>query len=244
MLAITLKELEDLPWFPELLRNYQTDFVGFTSNILGVYKPFVEYLKQHGESASVMKDLGSGSGAPAISVFENCVRFEHLLLTDKYPRELAKASHNISYSKQSCDVMDMFFSPGVCYTMFNAFHHFTDEEKCEIINRIRAAGSHAYFVEILEPTARTLAKVIALTTVGVLLFTPFIRPVSVSRLFFTYVIPVNVCTIAIDGIISVKRSKCAAEYRKLFAPFCNAVKVFQLQHKLGSTTVIEIVPQQ
>ncbi len=242
MSAFAIRELEDLNWFPERLRNYQTDFVGAISTTLRVYKSFADYLKLNAPQVKIMKDLCAGSGAPAVTVFESCGQFEHLLLTDKFPRKLQREVSNVSYASESFDVLNIFYSPGVCYTMFNAFHHFNDEEKKAIVKKIRVSGSHAYFVEILEPTFACLLKVIALTTIGVVLFTPFIRPFSLTRLILTYIVPVNIITITIDGIISVMRSKSASEYTKLFAYNNDSVNVFELKHLFGKTTVIEILP--
>jgi hypothetical protein len=241
MQTLALKELEDQTWFPELLRNHQTDFVGFASNVLHAYAPFADYLKAKNIRAEIMKDLCAGSGAPAIFVFRRSGQFRHLLLTDKFPRRLHNDKPDVSYSQQSTDVLKMFFSPGVCYTMFNAFHHFTDVEKQQLVKRMTVAGSRAYCVEILEPTWFCLLKILLLTTFGTLLLTPFIRPFSWSRLFFTYVIPLNVISIAFDGIVSVRRARSVSHYKELLSAFSN-VNVFTLKYGLGSATVIEVQP--
>ena len=187
-----------------------------------------------------MTDLCSGSGEPAISIFKQCGSFTRLELTDKYPAE-SVVSNDIIYLQESVDVLDMAFEPGKCYTMFNAFHHFDDADKLRIIERIRTAGSRAFFAEILEPNFVFVLKILFITTIGNLLLTPFIRPFSLSRLVLTYLIPLNIFTIAYDGIVSVFKSRSVKQYRHLFAGQ-QGVNVFRLQKGLSSIVVIEAVP--
>ena len=80
---------------------------------------------------------------------------------------------------------------------------------------MHAAGAGAFFVEPLQPDLPTFAEVLFLTTVGNFFLAPFVRPFSWRRIFFTCVLPVNIFTIAFDGIVSVFKSKTAAAYRKL-----------------------------
>src|SRR5688572_2331562 len=143
MSTFALKELEDQQWFPESLRNYQTDFVGYASTLFNAYGQFAQYLKSHEHEQNVMLDLCAGSGAPAIAVFRECRNFRRLLLTDKFPNRFSSESDNVSYSGESADVLQMHFSPEVCYTMFNAFHHFSDDEKRVIVQRMQQAGCRA-----------------------------------------------------------------------------------------------------
>jgi len=58
-------------------------------------------------------------------------------------------------------------------------------------------------------------KIIFTATVIQLLTAPFVKPFSLLRLLFTYIIPVNLFTVAYDGVISVLSSKTAAQYTGL-----------------------------
>ena len=124
--------------------------------------------------------------------------------------------------------------------MFNSFHHFSDDEKLEISQRIHKNGSAAFFVEILEPTILCLLKVLFITIVGSLLFTPFVKPFSYSRLFFTYIIPINLFTVTFDGLMSVMKSRSIKQYQKLFSENDLPVKVFRLESGLSSLIVIQM----
>jgi hypothetical protein len=238
-----VKELEDYPGFPSLLRNFQTEFIGYLVVRFNAYKAFVNYLDALFIPEKQMMDLCSGSGEPAISIFKNTGNFNRLVLSDKYPNPVPVNGANITYLEENIDVLQLKFEPGICYTMFNSFHHFSSAEKLKIIYRIQNRKARAFFVEILQPTIGCLLKILLLTTVGTILFTPFVRPFSFRRLFFTYIIPINLFTITYDGIVSVFKSYTVNAYRKLFAGYGDSVKVFRLAKGLKSLVVIQVQPE-
>lgn len=239
-----MKELEDYRWFPHFLRNFQTEFIGFVVNTFNVYGLFILHLKSLSLSVQSMTDLCSGSGEPAISIFGKSNCFSHLMLTDKYPKEMKFNNGEISYNMISTDVLEMEFKRGTYYTMFNAFHHFKDAEKLNIVQKIQTSGSAAFIVEILEPTVFSFLKIFFTTSIGSLLLTPFILPFSLKRLFFTYVIPVNIFTISFDGILSVFKSRSLRQYQNLFSNNEDAIKIYRLKNRLNTLIVIQIEPEK
>jgi hypothetical protein len=238
-----VKELEDYPWFPPLLRNFQTEFIGFLVARFNAYGAFINYLNSLSIPEKQMVDLCSGSGEPAISIFQKTNSFNRLILTDKYPNPSSYPGKNITYLPGNMDVLEMKFEPGTCYTMFNSFHHFDTRNKLKIIYRMQNRKARGFFVEILQPTVGCFLKILLLTTLGTILFTPFVRPFSFKRLFFTYIIPVNVLTITYDGIVSVFKSCTVSTYRKLFAGYGDSVKVFKLGKGFRSLVVIQVQPE-
>lgn len=238
-----IKELEDFAWFPRILRDFQTDFVGFVSVKLGAYRSLIPPLQAVSASDSSQTDLCSGSGEPSVELFRSARCFRHLYLTDKFPNRSFQFSDEITYDTNSQDVLSMEFKNKSCYTMLNSFHHFSDIDKQKLVERFLRSENHAFIVEVLEPNLWCYIKILFLTTVGCLLLTPFIRPVSLSRLFFTYIIPVNLLTITFDGIVSVFKSRTINQYRKLFAAYStDRVKIFRLRNCMHSNLVIHIRP--
>lgn len=236
-----MKELEDFYWFPAVLRNFQTDFIGFVVERFNVYDVFIQHLKTMRLSKLPMTDLCSGSGEPAIGIYRKSKCFSRLKLTDKFPSVLSMNDDEIYYDMQIADVLEMEFQPGTYYTMFNAFHHFSDQEKVMIAQEIQNSGSSAFIVEILEPSAFCLLKIFFTTTIGTLVLTPFIRPFSLKRLFFTYIIPINLITITFDGIVSVLKSRSVKQYHDLFANNKHGIQVSQLRNGLNPLIVIQII---
>lgn len=234
-----MKELEDYTCYPSVLRNFQTEFIGFVVVRFHVYDSFIRFLETLSLPLKSMTDLCSGSGEPAIRIFRKSSRFQDLTLSDKYPNTRVLKNDKIFYSQQSADVLTMKFNPETCYTMFNAFHHFKDEEKLKIAQNITSTGSTALFVEILEPNIICLMKVVLSTILGSLLLTPFIRPFSLTRILLTYIIPVNVFTITFDGIVSVFKSRSLTHYQKLFLNYSNTIEVLKLNNRLSPLIVIK-----
>lgn len=234
-----MKELEDYNWFPPLLRNFQTDYIGFVVAKFNIYQAFIEYLKTQAYPKSIAYDLCAGSGEPACSIFSKSAVFTKLFLSDKYPNTKFITRENVIYIDESVDVLTMKFEKGITYTMFNAFHHFSDLDKHSIVQKCDQANANLFIVEILEPNVLMLLKVMTLTTFGVILFNPFVKPFSWKRLFFTYIIPINIVTISIDGIISVFKSKSLKQYKNMFTEN-NKVKTFHLKKGLSSLVVIEL----
>lgn len=239
-----MKELEDYKWFPKKLRQYQTDYIGFAAIISGIYKPFISYLKKEQKTGVPMFDLCSGSGEPAVSIYKKSGVFSSLTLSDKYPvHAFRNPDASISYYPASVDASKTDFSNKNTYTMFNAFHHLEIQGQEKSVRAVKESGVTAYFVEILEPTVVCGMKIFLGTTVGVLLLMPFVRPFSLGRLFFTYLIPVNIITIAWDGLLSVARSKSYNYYANLFKPLGECVTVTRFNSMAGPSTMIQVKPQ-
>ena len=175
-----MKELEDYPNFPTWLRNFQTEFIGFVVVRFSIYRDLIKYINALSLPQQTMSDLCTGSGETAVHVFKECNCFSHLILSDKYPNNINYNDDKISYLPQSVDVLEMQFEPQICYTMFNAIHHFKDEDKQKLVQKMANSGSRCFFVEILEPKIFYFFKVLFVTTLGTLLFTPFIRPFSIK----------------------------------------------------------------
>ena len=241
-IVVLMTELEDHTWFPAFARRFQTAFIGYVVTRFNVYAPFLDHLRALPLSSRPMFDLCSGSGEPAISIFTTSGAFAQLTLSDKFPDASGAYGPRVRYLPYSVDVLGMRFEHGNVYTMFNALHHFSDAEKLLIVQRIRSAGATAYFVEILEPGSACLLKVFLATTVGTVLLTPFVLPFSWWRLFFTYIVPLNVFTIPFDGVISVLRSRSAQRYRQLFLKEGHTVCVTRLTTGIAPLVMVSIEP--
>lgn len=188
-----------------------------------------------------MFDLCSGSGEPAMSIYRKAGIFNSLTLSDKYPAStFTNKDPNISYYPASMDATTMSFTNVNTYTMFNAFHHLNGQEQARSVRAVKMGGANAYFVEILEPTVSCGIKIFFGTTIGVLLLMPFVKPFSWRRLFFTYLVPLNILTISWDGLLSVARSKSYTYYENLFRPMEETVSVKRFNSLAGPSIMIQV----
>ncbi len=193
------------------------EVIGHLVKVLGVYRKvpaLVDALvKQHDLVAVV--DLCSGSGIPAMYIQQRLSASVPFLLTDKYPQQIHPAPL-VHYATESADIFDLTPEKDKLYTMFNAFHHFTDVEKLAIIDQFKRNKATLLVVEILTPNLWSLVQVAFASLVLQILIAPFIKPFSWVRLLLTYVLPINLLTVWVDGIISVFKSRTKMQYNQLF----------------------------
>ncbi len=219
-----LFEFEDQRWFPDFLRNYLTDFLQFVSNKFNVYKRIVpllsETLSKSGNSTIV--DLASGGGGGLISLV-SALEKDHpdikVVLTDFYPNEkafafTAKQSNRFTYRTESVDAMNVPSDLVGLRTQFLSLHHFREEDAVKILQNAVNAGSA---IALFESQERNLKSVIAMifSPLNVLFVTPFIRPFSIGRIIFTYIIPFVPLFVLLDGILSALRTYTIPEMEEL-----------------------------
>jgi hypothetical protein len=182
-----------------------------------LYQPLATILQQmiDDNKITALQDLCSGSGIPAIYMQRQLKTKISMLLTDKYPEMNFENKPGIVYSLHPADVLAMQPVENVGYTMFNAFHHFSAEQQKVFVQKMAENKAPVLIAEILEPGVLNVLKIIFTATIIQLLTVPFVKPFSLLRLFFTYIIPVNLVTVTYDGIISVFKSKTAKQYNEL-----------------------------
>lgn len=210
-----LFEFEDYPWFPKIIRDGGTDFLGFILKFLKFYEPAIKILenlvKETGHQEIV--DLCSGNGGPISLVKEEIdanleIRYT---LTDKYPNlssyhhHKTKTGGTINYHSQSLDILtDTIKYPGI-RTMFTAIHHFKETDVKTILkNTIKDKTPIAFF----DGGDKHMFSILAIFFTHPILFffvTPFIKPFKWSRLFLTYALPLIPLYAVWDGIVSILR---------------------------------------
>ncbi|RLD75829.1 MAG: hypothetical protein DRJ07_17365, partial [Bacteroidetes bacterium] len=64
MKRIHLFEFEDLPWFPDFLRNYMTDFLQFLTNKTKLFQAVIPIIEKGIKKSGMNRiiDMGSGGG--------------------------------------------------------------------------------------------------------------------------------------------------------------------------------------
>lgn len=222
---LQLFELEDLPWFPPLIRDFATDYLQFIETRFALHKPAVAIVQRALEQSKVAQvvDLCSGAGGPVLALYEALAAegmAVSFILTDKYPNVRAfqrlSALHprGISYNEGPVDATDVPRELAGLRTMFNAFHHFSPEAARAILRCAVEARQPIGIFEIPERALCTLIPLL-LTPVFMALATPFIRPFSWRRLLWTYLFPAVPLTSWWDGLVSQLRAYTSAEMLEL-----------------------------
>ena len=212
-----LFEFEDLPWFPAVLRAGMMDYLRFMISALGTYRPVVPLLAEalrHTRQTQLL-ELGAGAGGGTEGLWR-ALQTTHspalrILLTDLYPQpaawaDLARRTHGaISGTAQPVDALQVPAGLAGFRTIFSAFHHFAPAPATALLaDAVRANAG----IGVFEGAGRHWWEFLAAWTVlplAQLLLTPFFRPFRLSRLVFTYLIPlIPLCTIW-DGTVSILR---------------------------------------
>ncbi|MEM7454101.1 MAG: hypothetical protein AAF456_07070 [Planctomycetota bacterium] len=227
MKRLQLVELEDLSWFPPLLRNYMTDFLRTIEEKTDLFGPAVDtiagLLESNGQSAVV--DLASGGGGQWRTLFPRLatrVANARLTLTDYYPnhdslkRIAAIDQQAVAVESDSVDARQVPDHLHGVRTMFLSLHHFNPEDATKILADAVSAKAP---IAVFEAQLRDFKHLIqfAISPLAVLALTPFIRPFSLGRLFFTYLAPVVPLCVGFDGVASVFRTYMPDELLEMAA---------------------------
>ena len=217
---IHLFEFEDQKWFPGFLRNYVTDFLQFLANKAKVYEPVVEVIEDalQKTNQSQILDLGSGSGGGLLWLGQELKKRNQNLkitLSDLYPnRKTFQHKDIFEYYPASVDATNVPKDVEGFRTMFLSFHHFKPKEAQMILEN---AIKNNQPIGIFEIQDRGIFSIVAmlLSPISVLLSTPFIKPFSIGRVVFTYLIPIVPLVVLWDGIVSALRTYSEAEMKEM-----------------------------
>jgi hypothetical protein len=226
MPRLHLFELEDQSWFPVTIRDLATDYLQFIQDRFRIDRamtPLVRRaLDQSGTNQIV--DLCSGGSGPLLGLMADLAadgRPVHATLTDLFPNapafaKIAAASGGlIGYARDPVDARQVPADLIGLRTIFNGFHHFTPADARSVLHAAAAARQPIAIFEMSERSLRTLP--VLLTPLFVWLVTPFMRPVTWRRVFWTYLVPLVPLTCLWDGVVSQLRAYTVPELRGLGA---------------------------
>ncbi len=208
-----LFEFEDLDWFPSYIRDGGTDFLGFILKISNFYSPAAALLNQAiiNIGHSTILDLCSGNG-DTVKFIDGRLNPElniEFILSDKFPNINAykkvktESKNRIQHLNSPLDVLDMNDDIDAFRTMFAAIHHFKEVEVKHILKQIIQRKSPIAIFDCGDKHILTLIGILIFHPILFLFLTPFIRPFNLSRLFFTYLIPLIPLYTIWDGVVSI-----------------------------------------
>lgn len=245
-----MKELEDYSWFPEALRRQQTEYIGWMVRAFRVYRNVPELMRKHFPPKALLHltDMGSGSGGPLPQLSRDPVFKEsRFLLSDLYPQAQMSLPERCTYLPTPADARNYQPISGSSISFFNTFHHFSPEEQKAIITRHLSNGHCLLVAEILTPDIWCALRILLATTLGQVLLAPLVKPFRLSRLLFTWVIPVNLLTVTWDGLISVRKSPGKQLRRELAAhatALCAEAHWVQAGNKLLPVQLFLCIPAE
>jgi hypothetical protein len=247
--AARFLEFHDQKWFPKGIRDGVTDGLQFILSLGRVYQPIVPILNKAVEASRAERivDLCSGGGGPwlwlcrllGMSGGKNI----EVYLTDKYPNISAfqnakeKTGGQVTFYP---GIVDAACLPGELpgfRTIFTSFHHFTPGEAVAILQN---AVDDQQGIGVFEAAKRgplTILLTVLMLLAG-FLTAPFVRPFRISRLFWTYIIPVIPLVLFFDGVVSCMRAHSQKELSLLVALVRAENYVWQIGEKTGALVPI------
>ena len=199
------------------------DYLRFMISALGTYRPIApllaEGLARTGQTR--LLELGAGAGGGTETVLAALRALGQagttITLTDLYPQPTAwadiarRTQGRIGFESTAVNALAVPAHLTGFRTIFSAFHHFPPDAATAMLrDAVRAKTGIGVFEGAGKHWAELLLAVTVLP-VAQLLLTPFFRPFRLSRLVFTYLIPlIPLCTIW-DGSVSLLRMYSTAE---------------------------------
>ena len=232
MRRIHLFEFTDLPWYPQTFRRIQTDYLQFVATLGSGHKnliPLFTKAMQHAGTTEIV-DLCSGGTGPWMRLqeqFKQAGLSVSVKLTDKYPnpevvQKWAEAARQgIEYLAEPVDATKVPPHLKGMRTLFEGFHHFRFEQAQSILqDAVEKRVAIGIFEASLKPPLGLFLLLLAplMTLVSYLLMTPFITPRTLSRFFWTYLVPVVPLATCWDGIISLLRVYSPQDLKELTVP--------------------------
>lgn len=222
-----LVELEDLPWFPAVLRDGGTAYLEFAVRVSGhgaLLAPVVARALEASGARQIV-DLCSGGGGPVRIVSDALHaqgRSVPVRLTDKFPNPRAfahaaeGAEDRITGTAESVDATRVPPTIEGLRTLFNAFHHFPPEVARKVLADAVAARQPIAIFEVVSREPLMLSALL-LAPLMVTLSLPFWRPFRWSWVLWTWVIPLMQPFVFWDGLVSWLRIYSVEELKELVA---------------------------
>lgn len=222
-----LLELEDQSWFPAVIRDLATDYLQFIQTSVRLDRAMAPLVRGVIEATGAHRiiDLCSGGSGPLLGLVNDLAEAGlddvKATMTDLFPNvaafaEIAAASNGrIDFERGSVDARSVPARLTGLRTIFNGFHHFRPADARAVLHAAAASRQPIAIFEVSERSLRTLPVI--LTPLFVWIVTPFMRPFTWRRLFWTYIIPMVPFTCLWDGIVSQLRAYTMDELRAMTA---------------------------
>jgi hypothetical protein len=237
-------EFHDQKWFPKHLRDGVTDALQFILSLGGIYRPIVPRLNKSVEATGAERivDLCSGGGGPWLWLYRllrvDGGRSIDICLTDKYPNIAAfenaqrKTGGQITFYPGFVDAAALPREFAGFRTIFTSFHHFTPDEAIGILQNAAYDGQGIGVFEAAKRDPWTILLTVLMLPAG-FLTAPFARPFRISRLFWTYIIPLIPLVLFFDGVVSCLRAYSQKELSLLAAQVKAENYVWQIGEQSG-----------
>ena len=240
MARLHLAELEDQEWVPALLRDLATDVLQFNLTVIDQAAPIAPKITGLLEKTGAKRiiDLCSGASGPLLRLAQHLDQSGNdvpIVMTDKFPNHSAfermklESDGRIDFLPESVDATDVPASLTGVRTLFNGFHHFRPEVARGVLQDAVKDGQPIAIFEFVQRSPIAIVGIVLAALLILPLTVPFYRPFRISRIFFTYFVPLLPLFVLWDGVVSCLRIYSPSELRAL----CDALPANDYQWDIG-----------
>jgi len=185
-----------MPWFPATLKILVSEFLSWFVLKVNATKPFIplidNILLETNTKRIINIEFDLGAGIETVAPF------------------LRKDIAVISIPQSSLYVLQ----DGM-YLYINSFHQLPAEEAKKSLKRIAKSGNPVVIVEGNNDSLWQIVGMTIFVPLSVLLSAPLVKPFRISRIFFTYLIPILPIVIMIDGCLALLKLYNPADLKTL-----------------------------
>jgi hypothetical protein len=223
MSRLDLIELEDLPWFPDWLRDPMTGYLKVVIDLTRPYDVCAPVIARALRDAGLhgILDLASGGGGPWPGLREAIGREgvdATVTLSDMHPNrhaaERLDGVPGITYRRAPVSALEVADDARRMRTLFTGLHHFGPEDVRAILRDAQEARVPFLAAEATRRSVRGVVVSLFIPLL-VLVLMPRVRPRKLVPLMLTYVLPVLPLLIWWDGFASTLRTYGSDELRTI-----------------------------
>lgn len=213
MKRVHLFEFGDQKWVPKLFRKFLHELLQY--QVGRFYRPLLPTLVNWLQLNQLEKvtDLASGAGGPwlcFVPEIQKIIPAFQLELSDKVPLKVA----DFKYLHDETDISKPSHLPKGALTIFTAFHHLKPLEAQSFLTTLSVTKQPFLVAEFVE---RKPARILGMLFSPLVVFidTLKMRPISLLRILFTFLIPVVPLMYLWDGAISHARAYSISDFNQM-----------------------------
>lgn len=212
-----LFEIQDFSWCPKAVRDGVTDLLVINLRIVPLYEPAIPILSQMAKMTNgKWVDLCAGAGGGSLFLKEKMPgEIKELILTDLYPHTNFKTlPEGVINYPEPVNALAVPMNLQGFRTLFTSFHHLPDDIAKGVLRNARDSKTPIGVFEFTDRSLFCLMMVLP-TFIFSFFLIPLVLPLKLSRLFWTFVIPLIPLVAGIDIVMSCFRTRNEAELKQM-----------------------------